>query len=291
MSPALPSPALPNSYPAAEAVPANAPLRWTPRPLIVLSALFHCAALLALALEPQHWRAVVLALVGNHLLLGLIGLWPTSRLIDSNLVRLPAAAARRGEVSLTFDDGPDPKVTPQVLDLLDQHGAKASFFFVATRAAAHPELVREVVRRGHSVENHSYNHTHTFAARGWGATRRDIERSQALLTGLSGRPPRFFRAPAGLRNPLLDPLLARAGLRYASWTRRGYDAVRGDAAGVLRRLSRNLAAGDVLLLHDGYGARTAQGQPVVLAVLPPLLSELAGSGLNSVPLPAACDIP
>jgi peptidoglycan-N-acetylglucosamine deacetylase len=281
----------PSTLSVAVAPPANAPRRWKPQPLIVLSALLHGAALPALLLEPGRWLAIVLVLAGNHVLLGLIGLWPRSRLIDANLVRLPAAAARRGEVSLTFDDGPDPAVTPQVLDLLERHGAGASFFFVATRAAAHPELVREVARRGHSVENHSYDHSHAFAARGWSATRRDLERSQTLLAGLCGRAPRFFRAPAGLRNPLLDPLLARAGLRYASWTRRGFDAVRRDAAAVLRRLSRNLAAGDVLLLHDGHSALTAQGEPVVLAVLPQLLRELAARGLKSVPLPAACELP
>lgn len=274
----------------AQAPAANAPHRWTPRPLIVLSALLHAAALPALLIQPAHWPAIVLVLAGNHLLLGSIGLWPRSRLIDANMVRLPAAAARRGEVSLTFDDGPDPGVTPQVLDLLDRYGARASFFLVATRAAAYPELVREVVRRGHSVENHSYSHSHAFAARGWGATQRDIRQSQALLASVSGRAPRFFRAPAGFRNPLLDPLLARAGLRYVSWTRRGFDAVRGDAAGVLRRMSRGLAAGDVLLLHDGHSALTAQGQPVVLAVLPQLLDELARRGLKCVTLPAACEL-
>ena len=84
-------------------------------------------------------------------------------------------------------------------------------------------------------------------------------------------------------------MLARTGLRYVSWTRRGYDAVRADAAGVLRRLTRGLAAGDVLLLHDGSSARTSGGQPVVLQVLPALLEQVAAQGLKAVTLPAALD--
>jgi len=261
--------------------------RWTPKPLVRLALAVDCAALLALLAFPPHWRAVLLVLFGNHLWLGSIGMWPRSRLIDRNIVRLPAAARQRGEVSLTFDDGPDPAVTPQVLDLLDRHGAKASFFFPALRAAAHPALVQEVIRRGHSVENHSYRHANSFACYGWGRLRRELRSSQGLIAGLAGRAPEFFRAPMGLRSPLLDPVLALAGLRQVSWTRRGYDSVCGVSGKVLRRLVHGLAAGDILLLHDGRAARAPCGEPVVLIVLPQLLGQIAQSGLKSVSLPMA----
>ena len=261
--------------------------RWSPMPLVRLALAIDGAALLALLVFPPHWRAVLLILLGNHLVLGSIGLWPRSRLIDRNIVRLPAAARARGEVSLTFDDGPDPAVTPQVLDLLDRHGAKASFFFPALQAAAHPALVQEVLRRGHSVENHSYRHSNHFAWYGWSRLRRELELSQDAIGDLAGRRPEFFRAPMGLRSPLLDPVLALAGLRQVSWTRRGYDAVCRVPDQVLRRLSRGLAAGDILLLHDGRAARASSGEPVVLIVLPQLLERMARSGLNSVSLPTA----
>jgi peptidoglycan/xylan/chitin deacetylase (PgdA/CDA1 family) len=87
---------------------------------------------------------------------------------------------------------------------------------------------------------------------------------------------------------LLDPVLAGSGLRYVSWTRRGFDTVDGNPEAVLARLTRGLAAGDVLLLHDGARARTRAGEPVVLAVLPRLLERIAAAGLKSVPLPVAC---
>ena len=105
-----------------------------------------------------------------------------------------------------------------------------------------------------------------------------------MLTPLSGSAPRFFRAPAGLRNPLLDPALQRQGLQLASWTRRGFDTVSTDAASVLARLTRNLAAGDILLLHDGHAARTAAGTPLVLEVLPRLIEAIAQRSLRPVTL-------
>ena len=214
---------------------------------------------------------------------------PKSRLLGPNLVRLPEPSVRRGEVALTFDDGPDPRITPRLLDLLDHHGAKASFFCIGEKAAAHPAIVRDILRRGHSVENHSHRHPYAFACYGLRALRREIEAAQRTIEDIAGRPPRFFRAPVGLRSPLLDPVLARLGLDYAGWARRGYDTICDDPARVLQRLARGLAAGDVLVLHDGSSARTAAGQPVVLAVLPALLREFGARGLKAVSLPIALE--
>ncbi len=98
---------------------------------------------------------------------------------------------------------------------------------------------------------------------------------------MTGRRPRLFRPPAGLRNPLLDRVLHRTGLRLVSWTRRGFDAVEKNPAAVTRRLLDGLAAGDVLLLHDGSALRGG-GNPVVLEVLPRVLDALAERGLRSV---------
>jgi len=254
---------------------------------IRLSALTHGAAVLLVVGWPAQWPWALAAIAANHALLSAAVLWPRGRVLGPNLVRLPEAAAARGEVSLNFDDGPDPEVTPRVLDLLDRHRASASFFCIGVKAAAHPDLVREIARRGHSVENHSQRHSAAFAFFGIGGLRREIDATQVALAALTGRSPEFFRAPAGFRSPLLDPLLARRGMRYVSWTRRGYDTVDANGERVLRRLVRNLAAGDVLLLHDGASARTPGGGRVVLDVLPRLLERLDRDGLKAVSLPAA----
>ena len=264
------------------------PRRWRPAPVFWFSAVVHGAAAAAALVRPEWWPWAAAAVVGNHALLAGAGLWPRSSLLGPNLVRLPAAAARRREICITFDDGPDPEVTPRVLDLLDRHGAKASFFCIGERALAHPAVVEDVMRRGHGVENHSQRHSTAFGWYGLGRLQREIEAAQRALSGITGSPPRFFRAPFGMRNPLLEPALARCGLRLASWTRRGYDTVRRDPARVLAHLSDQLGAGDVLLLHDGTYARGADGMPVVLTVLPALLKRVGEAGLNPVSLTAAC---
>jgi peptidoglycan/xylan/chitin deacetylase (PgdA/CDA1 family) len=209
-------------------------------------------------------------------------------LLGPNVVRLPASAAVRHEIALTFDDGPDPEVTPRVLDLLDRYQARASFFCIGAKAAAFPATVLDIARRGHSVENHSYSHPHAFAFYGPARLRREVEETQDVITRITRRAPRFFRAPMGFRSPLLDSILAHKALRYVSWTRRGYDASKRDPAQVLRRLMHNLSAGDVLLLHDGARMKAPGGEPMVLAVLPALLEQMARQGLKSVALPAAC---
>ena len=89
------------------------------------------------------------AVLADHLVLSGVGLWPRSTLLGPNWSRLPDEVARRGAVAITIDDGPDPDITPRVLALLDEHDVKATFFCVGDRVLRHPELAREIVRRGH----------------------------------------------------------------------------------------------------------------------------------------------
>jgi peptidoglycan/xylan/chitin deacetylase (PgdA/CDA1 family) len=257
--------------------------RWRPTPLIIAAILIHGAALVAVVLRPAWWPGALLAVCVSHLALTAAGLWPRSRLLGPNWARLPPAAIARGEIALTLDDGPDPEVTPAVLDLLDRYQVRATFFCIGERAAAHPELVADIVRRGHALENHSHFHRHHFSLFGPARMRDDISRAQTTLARF-GAAPQFFRAPAGLRNPFLEPVLAALGLTLASWTKRGFDTREGRADRVLARLTHKLAAGDILLLHDGNAARDAAGQPVILTVLPPLLEAIARAGLTPVTL-------
>ena len=273
------------------APPSPAPLadapRWRMPMLVKASGALHLGAGAAVLAVPAVWPWALGAVALDHVLIATTGLWPRSTWLGPNLRRLPEAAAARGEVSLTIDDGPNPEVTPAVLDLLDAAGARATFFCIAAQAEAHPQLCREIVQRGHSVQNHSHRHSHTFSLLGLRGFTREIERAQDALAQITGQRPRFFRAPAGLRNPFLAPVLHELRLELVSWTRRGFDTVRSDPDDVLARLTHKLHAGDILLLHDGNAAHTARGRAVVLDVLPGLLKRFEGMGLHAVTLPEA----
>jgi peptidoglycan/xylan/chitin deacetylase (PgdA/CDA1 family) len=148
-------------------------------------------------------------------------------------------------------------------------------------------LLRRIVAAGHSVQNHSLQHRHHFSLLGPRGFAREIGDAQAVLADITGVRPHCFRAPAGLRNPLLDPVLHRLGLHLVSWTRRGFDTRVADAERVLGRLTQGLAAGDILLLHDGHARRAPGGTPVVLDVLPSLLAQCSRAGLRTVTLTEA----
>ena len=195
------------------------------------------------------------------------------------------------DVALTFDDGPDPDVTPRVAEMLESRGLRASFFVIGERAARHPELIKGLVDAGHRIENHTATHPSSFAFSFLPRLGREIGECQRTVSELTERAPAYFRAPAGMRNPLLEIALARQGLHLVSWTKRGYDTADGDADRVFRRLDHKLRRGDILLLHDGNAARTAAGRAVCLDVLPRLLDRLDEVGLKAGALPELPPLP
>ena len=261
--------------------------RWRPTPLLAASAALHGAGLVTAVVAPGWVPAVAAVLVADHVAVTAAGLWPRSTLLGPNLRARPGPAGTGlRTVALTFDDGPDPEVTPRVLDVLERHGARASFFCVGARVAAYPELTAEIARRGHRVENHTHRHLNRFSVLGPGTQAREIDRAQETIAAATGRTPRLFRPPGGFRNALLEPILARRGLWLASWTRRGFDTVRRNPTRVLDALTpeADRLRGEILVLHDAGSARAPGGDPVVLEVLPRLLGRLGRAGLQPVPL-------
>ncbi len=254
---------------------------------IRLSAVLHGGCLLGVVVWPERWLWFGAAVFTNHVLILLAVLLPRSQILGQNLIQLPAAAISRREIALTFDDGPDPAITPRILDMLAQYNAKASFFCVASRAEAYPELVRDIIRQGHSVENHTRHHANYFALLGWCACKNEVQTAQHILSGITGIVPQFFRAPMGFRNPLLGPILAESRLCYTSWTRRGFDATSCNPARILSRLLYKLHAGDILLLHDGISWPLHKSPHITLQVLPLLLQTLNAAEFRVVSLPMA----
>ncbi len=260
-------------------------MRHARAPLVRASLALHLGSAVVCAASPRSWPWVVGVVLADHMVLVFGSLWPRSSLVGPNLRRLPPAQHDDRTVALTFDDGPDPEVTPRILDRLDTYGAKGSFFCIGRQVERYRGIVKEIAHRGHTVENHSYSHSRAFCFLGPRGMVRDLDRAQKLLELESGTLPRYFRAPAGLRNPWLDAVLVSRELRLVSWTRRGFDKVARDPALIAARLLRGVAPGDILLLHDGSPARDGQGRPVSLEVLPRVLDGLARRDLRSVALP------
>ena len=171
-----------------------------------------------------------------------------SRVFSPVLRRLPTRAK---QVWLTIDDGPSAD-TAAILDLLDSHRARATFFVVGERAAKHAGLVREIVRRGHTLGNHSQTHPQAwFWALGPRQMRQQIEQNQATLEAITGTAPRWFRAVVGMANPFASAPLREHRLARVAWSARGFDALAADPASVVARIERGLAPGAIVLMHEG----------------------------------------
>ena len=188
------------------------------------------------------------------------------------------------EVWLTVDDGPDPADTPRLLDLLDAHDARVTFFVRGDRAQANPDLIAEIVRRGHGLSNHTYHHPQaTFWCLGPGRLRREIGVCNAVLREITGQEPRLFRAPVGMVNPFVHGAAAANGVRLVGWTARGFDGVNAhasDPAAVVRRIMETLRPGGIALLHEGRRGPT--GEAVNVQAMQELLAELATRGWRAV---------
>jgi len=153
--------------------------------------------------------------------------------------------------ALTFDDGPDPTSTPRVLDALDAANAKATFFVIAKKAEAHPDLVKEILARGHAVGLHSYAHDRFFTLRSEKRVRADLERGIAVLLEITGAKPTIFRPPIGHTNPIVARVSEDLGLSVVGWSVSAFDGIAGaNAERVVARISSRIRDGSIVLLHD-----------------------------------------
>ncbi|HEY4529518.1 MAG TPA: polysaccharide deacetylase family protein [Luteimonas sp.] len=255
-------------------MPAPPPLHAIPRhphAWAWITLVLHLAV--ALAWWQLGWRWGLPLLIALHLGLVWGTLRPGSRLFGPVRRSFPATGR---DVWLTIDDGPSDD-TAAILDLLDARGAKATFFLVGERAAASPELVREIAARGHGIGNHSHTHPQVrFWALGPRAMRREILDCQRALTAITGTPPRWFRAVVGHANPFVHAPLRDAGLSRLAWSARGYDAVESDPARVAARIAADLAPGAIVLLHEG--APHGRSVDIIAAVL----AHAQGAGYRAV---------
>lgn len=259
-----------------------APRPFRPTALHIGTVAVHVGAAATVIAAPPLWPWAAAAVLANHLFNGALTFDADGQLLGPALTRLPPALAARGAIALTFDDGPDPEQTPWVLDQLDRAGARATFFLIGAQVAREPRLAREIVARGHAVENHSYAHAPLSGFWGPRRWRRDLSAAQAAIEDATGVTPLFFRPPFGVRTPLIEPALAACGLHNVMWSARAFDTVVRDPLRVANSLARQLTPGAIALLHDGVAVRRRRGASVLREALPRLLDAIRDASLHSI---------
>ncbi len=187
-----------------------------------------------------------------------------------------------GEVHLTFDDGPDPVWTPDVLDALERSGATATFFPITSRAQRHPDLIEEIRSRGHQIGLHCHEHLRHSALTA-GQIERDTDAALRVLAEAGVRPS-LWRLPWGVSTPATEALARERGLKVLGWTADSEDW-RGDRVSILLgRVLPGLRAGAIVLAHDGIGPgalRTSCAATVEL--VEPLVERARAAGLRCCP--------
>jgi peptidoglycan/xylan/chitin deacetylase (PgdA/CDA1 family) len=157
----------------------------------------------------------------------------------------------RREVWLTIDDGPDPRTTPPLLDLLDAHRARATFFVIGEKISRHPQLIAEILRRGHTLGNHTHTHPQqSFWIANHATTAAEIERCENALRAAGASATRWFRPPVGLKSLALHRQLAPRGLELVLWSARGYDTLARQPSAAVRHVLRGITPGAIVLLHE-----------------------------------------
>lgn len=187
-------------------------------------------------------------------------------------------------VSLTFDDGPNPRATPRILDVLQREKVAATFFVLGKHAERWPQLVRRMADEGHQLANHGYWHR-KLHRRTPGYVRDDLTRGTEQVERATGVRPRHFRAPHGFRSPWVTPIAHSLGQRTVGWSLGVWDSARPGADEIARRAIRGLHAGSILLLHDGDGYDPDGDRMQTAEALPAIIDGLRARGFRFATLP------
>ena len=180
------------------------------------------------------------------------------------------------QVAISFDDGPLPSFTTQVLRILKEKNVPATFFCIGKNAVQHPQLLRELHEQGHIIGNHSYSHGKLFDLLSAEKMYTDLQQMNTIVRQEIGIIPALFRPPYGVTNPNLAGAIKRSGFTTVGWSIRSLDTVTGSPDKLMQRVLKQIKPGAVILLHDTC-AVTAQ-------VLPALIDALRLKGYDIVPL-------
>ncbi|KQO01045.1 polysaccharide deacetylase family protein [Paenibacillus sp. Leaf72] len=187
------------------------------------------------------------------------------------------------EVSLTFDDAPDPRFTPAILDILAKHHVQATFFLVGTRADKHPEIVKRIHREGHIIGNHSYNHE-VMSKLSPNDFHRQVWRTDTIISRIIPYHPHFFRPPYGEMQPSQVAWAKNNGYIVVNWDVDSADWKNNPtSSAILRNMHKTLRSGSIILQHAGGGVK--QSLSGTIEALPQLIASLQQKGYRIVTLP------
>ena len=201
-----------------------------------------------LAIFLGNYALLLGALAVSFVIVSLGVVWPRLSLFGPFICR---GDRSRRCVALTFDDGPDARSTPALLELLHEARVEASFFAIGKRVAAERELAARIVREGHLLENHSFAHSNATNFFTIPRLTAELTQAQAAIKQATGMAPKCFRPPMGLSNPNVFHAARALGLSVVGWTARGFDTRVKDPERVVKRIVRQIKPGAIILLHDG----------------------------------------
>ncbi|MBA3708051.1 MAG: polysaccharide deacetylase family protein [Planctomycetes bacterium] len=232
-------------------------------------------------LAPVGWLAAASAIIHGWAVVS-----PRSSLYMPVWWRVPGSR----DCALTYDDGPNPEVTPRLLDLLAGSDQRATFFVIGSHVRRHPHLVRRMVAEGHAVGLHSDTHSRWFNCWLPGRIQRDLDACGKAIADAAGIPsPRLFRPPVGLKNPMVGFVCGRMGLRAITWTARARDTGSPAVEVVLARIAGALRPGGICVMHDGHEPGRDGVRASCLESTPLAIARLTSLGLRSGPLRATAD--
>jgi peptidoglycan/xylan/chitin deacetylase (PgdA/CDA1 family) len=183
-------------------------------------------------------------------------------------------------VALTFDDGPHPGYTPRILETLDRFQAKASFFVIGKYLNEYGSLAAAASRAGHLIANHSFAHPRAMSFFSVEEIRREVSRCQEELEKWVGYRPRFYRQPAGFRNPRIFAILKESGMSLVGWQAHAFDNLVKEPRVIAQRILKSVRPGGVILLHDGWDRYGEKDRTPTLEALPLILQGLRDRGLE-----------
>jgi peptidoglycan/xylan/chitin deacetylase (PgdA/CDA1 family) len=186
-------------------------------------------------------------------------------------------------VALTFDDGPVEPYTRQILDVLDRAGAKGTFFCLGENVDRFPNLAREIVKRGHTIANHTYGHR-ILPFLSEKALKSEIEKGGEAIFRVTGVRPSLFRCTKGYKSPRVARAVAESGARLVGFSYPIFDVQNPPPEVLVGRVLRRVRPGDILLMHDGFAPRAPGKRDSLVTALPEILDGITRKGLRTVTL-------